>query len=373
MTNKNFWENFILAAIVLVIVQTFLDDFAVYMHWSVGTRNILLVSAFVFDFIFSAEFTVRTVLAGKKGSVTRYWLYERGWVDFLSSIPLLLLNSGPALLLLLIGGAEEGALAIGVLNVLKVVKAIRVTRILRLIRIIKIFGKIQNAESPMAQHHTSTISTTAVFTIICVLMAFSLFTTTPHEEKIRAMEKEYASLVDSAITLSKAAGKPERFVLKEVFSGDRDVIRIERNGKTLLANIKKKEFKNYYDIHDYHTMNASGLGVVLSLVDINRHVAYNNLLHFFIIVVTVLSFMIIYTRHFAQTISDLIHVMNQGFRKKSYNLQVKIRDEYKDEEIFKLAKFYNDAYLPSKIAKLQRDEMKKTSGISMDFLKGFKG
>ena len=97
-----------------------------------------------------------------------------------------------------------------------------------------------------------------------------------------------------------------------------------------------------------------------------------NMLHFFIIIATVLSFMIIYTRHFAQTISDIIHVMNQGFRKRSYNLQVKIKEEFKEHEVFSLAGFYNDVYMPAKSRKLQKEEGKKSSNISMDFLKGFK-
>ncbi len=36
---------------------------------------------------------------------------------------------------------------------------------------------------------------------------------------------------------------------------------------------------------------------------------------FFIIVTVVLAFMFIYTKHFAQFVSDLVHIMNKGFRK----------------------------------------------------------
>ena len=82
--------------------------------------------------------------------------------------------------------------------------------------------------------------------------------------------------------------------------------------------------------------------------------------------------MLFYTRHFAQTISDIVHVMNKGFRKKDYNLQVKIREEYAQDEIYKLAKFYNDAYLPAKIKRTTEQDDKKASKISMDFLRGFK-
>ena len=372
MNSKTFWENFILVAIVLVIVQTFLDDLSMYMHWSVSARDVLLVSALAFDFIFSVEFTVRSILAKKKGSASRYWMFERGWVDFLSSIPLLLLNSGPAVIFLFLSGPDEGALSIGALNVLKVVKAIRVTRILRLIRIIKIFGKIHNAESPMAQHHTSVIATTSVFTMICVLMAFSLLTTTPHQMKIKEIESRYKSEIKNVQALREDTRKSYKYIINKLFKNDAGILKVICEDNAVLSNIDDKTFNQYYNIHDYVIIANSGISIYASLIEINKEDSYVNLVHFFIIITTVICFMIIYTRHFAQNISDVIHIMNQGFRMRSYNLLVKIREEFKEHEVFTLAKFYNDIYMPAKTRKLQKEEGKKTSNISMDFLKDFK-
>ena len=68
----------------------------------------------------------------------------------------------------------------------------------------------------------------------------------------------------------------------------------------------------------------------------------------------------------------MLHIMNKGFRKKDYNLQIKIRDEYNKQEVFRLARFYNDAYLPAKLKRLQSQEENKSSGISMKDLLNFK-
>ena len=59
-------------------------------------------------------------------------------------------------------------------------------------------------------------------------------------------------------------------------------------------------------------------------------------------------FLVYYSPHFAITVSDPIHVMRRGFEEPSYNLEVRVPDQYIDDDIFKLAKLYNEVYLPMK-------------------------
>ena len=81
--------------------------------------------------------------------------------------------------------------------------------------------------------------------------------------------------------------------------------------------------------------------------------------------------MVIYTKHFVQTVSDVIHVLKRGYKEKDYNLQVKIREPYKDDEIYQLAEDYNDNFLPKKIKMQKEEKEKKSSVISMDDLMDF--
>ena len=368
---KNFWENFIIIAIILVIIQTFLDEYSRYAHWSIFARNILLFAGLFFDIVFSTEFIVRSIAGLRNKKMVRYWIYERGWVDFLSSLPLLILNSGPSVYLLLSGHMQEGVSAIGIVNVLKVVKAIRITRILRLVRIIKIFGKIQNTESPMAQHHVSTISTTAVFTVIITLMAFSVITS-PVDKKLSQRSGHYEKQIDSVMFFENNSRLNQESIINKIFEDDKNLLKLQYENNTVLSNIEDSVFRDYYNHEDYGFIKYKGFTAYYSVTDINREHAFWSLQNFFIIIFIVLAFMLVYTRHFAQNISDLIHVMNKGFRKKDYNLQVKIREEYGQDEIYRLARFYNDAYLPAKLKRSAQQEDDKTSKISMDFLKDFK-
>ena len=63
---KKILETFILSAIILFVIQTFLDEYSRYAHWGRSWRNILLVTGFSFDLIFSIEFTVRSVFSRKE-------------------------------------------------------------------------------------------------------------------------------------------------------------------------------------------------------------------------------------------------------------------------------------------------------------------
>ncbi|MBN2042118.1 MAG: hypothetical protein JW864_18935 [Spirochaetes bacterium] len=46
---KKFRENFIITAVIPVIIQTFLDEYSRYTHWSILTGNILLFAVLFFD------------------------------------------------------------------------------------------------------------------------------------------------------------------------------------------------------------------------------------------------------------------------------------------------------------------------------------
>jgi len=368
---RHVFENFIIITIILVIVQTFLDELSRYAHWTIDSRNTLMITGFLFDFVFSVEFTLRTFWAKHEKGIIHYWRYERGWIDFLSSIPLLLLDSGPSVYLLLFGHIHQSPSALEVINVFKVIKAIRVTRILRLIRIIKIFGKIHNAESKMAQHHTSEISTIAVFTIICVLLGFSVFNIRSGFNLTELRNDQYKISVESAERIAHNIDKPIREIVHDFYEKDPNILFIYEGETLTHYNIEPETFFNYYDSDDYSVIKTDGISLYVSHIDITKQIALDHIQSLCIIIFIVLAFMILYTRHFVQNISDVIHVMDKGFRKTDYNLQVKIKDEYREHEVFDLAVFYNDRYLPAKIRRIEKMRENKKSGLSMNDLLNF--
>jgi hypothetical protein len=371
-TVRKIFEGFIIGAILLVIVQTFLDEYSRFDHWNVKARNILIVSGFLFDLIFSIEFTLRTIWARRGRHTLQYWIHERGWIDFLSSFPLIILDSGPSVYLLFFAHLHQETSALEVINILKVIKAIRVTRILRLIRIIKIFGKIHNAESKMAQHHTAEISTTAVFTIILVLLGFSIYNVTSGMSLTDERVNHYKEEMSFVSALSTRTGIPPRELALDLFAKDGTVLMAYQGEDLFHSRLEPEAFAANYDSEDFSIVKEGRFTLYISHIDINRKIALDHIQSFVIIVAIVLAFMLIYTRHFVQNISDVLHVMDKGFRKKDYNLQVHVKEEYKNHEVFQLARFYNDNYLPAKSRRLQKMEKEapKTS-ISMKDVLGF--
>lgn len=369
---KQIFENIILAAIILVIIQTFLDEYSRYINLSVFFRHSLLFTGLVFDLIFSIEFILRSIWAKKEKQLKMYLFYRRGWIDFLASLPLLFLNSGPMVWFYMKGDLAQAGTAIGVLNILKVVKAIRVTRILRLIRVLKIFGKIHNAESKMAQHHTQTIATTGVFTIIILLMFLSFFKFNKADVLVENRKSHYIRTVENIQDLSKTIDMPVRQLALKMLSKDNNLLKFNHKDRLIyFSNISDNEFNKYYDFENYITIKKHGYMLYVSIVDINKMIAGVNLQNFLIIVGLILSFMLIYTRHFVQTISDIVHIIKRGLKEKDYNLQVKIKEPFKEDEIFKLAEEYNENYLPLKSKIQQEEKAKKSTVLSMNDLLNF--
>lgn len=369
--NRKFWEGFILAAIILVLIQTFLDEYARYAGWSVQSRNMLLYAGFAFDLIFSIEFIVRGVAAARRGLFLSYVKYERGWVDFLSSFPLLFLYSGPSLYLLMAGDIHTGTASYALLNVLKVVKAIRITRILRLVRVVKIFGKIRNTESRMAQHHTAVAATTAVFTVAVVLMLWAGFAGLSAQSSMEKRRADYSRMLVELETLSSLNGLDFRETCENFLISDLHVMSIIYGNGKKFERLSGSEFRKYYDDEDFITVKGGLCSLVVSVRDLEGEIALHHMQSFFIIISLVAAFMLVYSRHFAQTVSDIAHILNAGFRKRDYNLMIKIREEYRDEELYRLAQFYNDAYLPAKLRKRSMEKERTGTPLSMDEMKNF--
>ncbi len=360
-------ENFIFLCIILVLVQTFLEDFSVVRSWSVDKRNILIISGFVFDLIFSIEFVVRSIANGVNRKFTDYFVNRRGWVDFLSSFPLLFLNSGPSLLIFLTGVNTVSLAGFGIMNALKVVKAIRVTRILRLIRIIKIFGKIHNTESAMAQHHTSVITTISVFSIILTLIMFSVLFVNPYSQIMNDKADHYKKIADTILETDQDTILTVKENARLHFKNQKDLLRVVYNEEDLIPYNEELAFE-YHNFEDILVVKHKNFEFHFSLLGIHAKTAFQQLQNFFIIIVLVLAFSFVYTRHFAQSISDVMHIVNKGLRKKEYNLQVKIDERYEDHAVYKIARFYNEAYLPAKIKKVNTKKE-----LSLKDMMNFKG
>jgi hypothetical protein len=343
----SFLETLVIAAILLVLVQTFLEDFAVLSGWSVEIRNKLLLAGFFFDLFFTIEFLTRLYYAIMDRRVGRYLSLERGWIDFLASVPLLMFNSGPFALTLLTGSGVALGLG-GILNLLKVIKAIRIARILRFLRIIKIFRKIKNVSSPMAQRHVASITAISVTVIVASLLFFTLFSSTAEIGGLDTAFSQQQKAV--AGHLADRTDSPSDFVLalNTLKDTQPNLLIVKFRGQTLFSRYSNNYYTQYFAPGDYSYLFSGELELFFDQLDYVSQLSRESILFFLIVVLVVLAYLLIYSPHFALTVTDPIHVMRRGLEEADYNLEVKVPGRYRHDDVFELAEQYNRKYLPLK-------------------------
>lgn len=361
---RNVLENVVMVAIVLVLVQSFLEDFAVLQDWSARTRIALVISGFLFDLFFSIEFLVRSYDAWRHHRWREYIRFERGWIDFMASIPLLILSSGPAVMAIAAGGVTVAGLG-RMLNVLKVVKAVRVARVLRLLRVIKIFRSIKNAESVMAQRHVAMVSTTAVTVVVFGLILFNAFgalTNTP------SLESELVGR-HRALTAFVASGgvQPTAAALQALAATNPALLVVQERGQTRFSALSNADYAHHYTISDYIYLEEGPFAFFFDVRVSHKTASRDNLMYFLVIVAVVVVFMFGYSPHFAMTVSDPIHIMRKGMEEPTYNLEIVIPERFEEDDVYRLAASYNEVYLPMKDRSADPGE---GSALSMDSFGG---
>ena len=361
---KKYLEGLVIVMIILVLIQTFLEDFAVVMGYGWDFRRILIYTGFIFDLFFTFEFLIRFYYALTDGRSGEYVFRQRGWIDFLASVPLLAFNSGPAMFALIAGGGAFTGVG-GFLNVLKVVKAIRIARILRLLRIAKIFKQIKNTDSPMAQRHVAKVSTLAISTFVLVVFCFTMvssFSSMPS-----AFDQAQTRFAGTMETLSSPG-----FATPSGIAGyakiDDSLLLVRKQGTTLYSRYTNDQYARLFGPGDYYYAERGDMRFFFDLREINILSSRDNLLYFFVVVALTLVFLLIYSPHFALTVTDPIHVMRKGLQEASYNLEVRTDGPFGSDDVYRLAEAYNDVYLPMK-HRMQSTETAGTSDLSMDDIK----
>ena len=341
---RRYLEGFVIVMILLVLIQTFLEDFAVVMGLGWDFRRVLIYSGFAFDLFFSLEFLIRLYYALLAGRGAYYFFKDRGWIDLLASVPLLAFNSGPALFALILGGGAFSSFG-GFLNILKVVKAIRIARILRLLRVAKIFKQIKNTDSQMAQRHIARISTLTIASFVFVVFVYTLlagFTTLP--SAFDQAEERFAAAVE---TLSNPSfDTPQR--IAEYAGVDQSLLLVKEGSETLYSRFDNLTYRRIFGPGDYYYQQRGEKAFFFDLRWVNILTARDNLLYFLVVVVLTVMFLFVYSPHFALTVSDPIHVMRRGMSEVSYNLEVKTDGPYRSDDVYRLAQVYNEVFLPMK-------------------------
>ena len=379
-------ENMTIVMIMLVLIQTFMEDFSVYADFPVKISNQIKLSAILFDLFFTIEFIVRQISSSSKKNGIHYFFYRNGWIDLLASIPLLLFISGPEFLSHVFKINLQSIGLINAFTTLKIIKAIRVARILRLLRILKIFGKIKNVQSVTAQRHISQISTIVVSSIIFFFIITSIIQESgllpSLHSKIINEEKKTNILLTNLYRLSENTNNND--LLANYSKEFNNIIQIKLNNKIKYKSesIDNKKYLYYKNlrtnnhgsdfIEEYKIyLPPDELSIIYWRDKYFKENALNNMMNFLMIIFILIIITLIYSRYFALTISDPVYVMRKGFEQKDYTYAVKLLKHFEDDDIFLLANDYNTRWLPAKIRKLSESGSKSESKLKLeDILKG---
>ncbi len=302
MTKKRiFWESVISIIIVIAIIEIFLEDISALNTWSNSARATLLIIGFILDLIFTIEFIIRSILSRKEKGFGHYFSREMGWIDFLSSIPLLLFNSGPIMLGMFFQGKLLALPFLGLLNILKVAKIIRIARMLRLLRMMKLFKHVKVTAGTDRLVQLSRIVSIGVFTIIVVLTVSTFFPKVfynmdnlidkKNERYINALQEWYYSIRKrnfSRINFIKTYLKEDKDVLFLYFMGTPVINNIGEGEKP------EKVIPEKYFYTDYRVINYLNFKMWYSIIDIIKINAGINLLIETIIVALVISYLVFY-------------------------------------------------------------------------------
>jgi len=298
---KNFWENFIAWTIILAIVEIFIEDFSRLGGWSISARKILILFGFLFDLIFTIEFTIRSFLAPKKKGWWNYFANEKGWVDFVSSIPLILFSSGPLVIGMFFNGSIRSLAFVGIFNILKITKILRIARMLRLLRIVKVFKQDDVEAAEQRNTHVTKAITITIVAITTTLILSPLFPKIFYtmDNGLKTKQMTYSSLLQNWKKSIQTRDSQAIAYYKMKVKEDKNILYLFQGSNTIVNKIGNTDIvdflKNHYFYTDYKTISSFGFKLYYTVQDIDQENARINLLIETIIVITILSLLIFYT------------------------------------------------------------------------------
>jgi hypothetical protein len=342
-----FLESLVIVVIVAALVHMVLEDVAVLASWATTARAAVTWAGLGFDLFFTIEFFTRLYLALSRGRTAAYLFKERGWIDFLASVPLLLFSSLPNALALLAGAGLVSGLG-SFLNVLKVIKAVRIARILRLLRVIKLFRGIRYARSPLVQRHIATITTISVTLIVASTLGGAALQSAgvlPGLEQpfLQGQELRAAALAAAGPGPSLAARAAAMAAL------DPTILLVRpAGGAVAWSRFDGETYARSFLPGDYAVISSNGIEIFTDERPRERALARESLVFFVAVLLVLSGYLFLYAPRFALGISDPLWVMRRGMSEPGYGLQVRIPPGSEDDDVFAVAALYNTVFLPLK-------------------------
>lgn len=322
------------AAIGLAVAQALLEDVSVLAAWPVAQRQAVRLAGFFLDLYFTSEFLARLGLALGEGRAGSYLGRERGWLDFLAGAPLLVLASGPWAVDLLFG---TGLVTAGLLA------AARIARALRLLRPARLAFGLRDGAPGMAARHASLLTFLGSALLALGLAAAAL--TAPLRP---GLERELGRRQElTAAGLQQAAARRAAWLPAAVRSAP-SLLVVREGRATLYSRHSDAVYDREFAAGDYRYLRAGDLELFFDIRPAVSEAAAQDLLFQLLVLLLLAGLFGFYAPHFARVVTDPLEVMRRGLTEDGFNLQVRVPEDRREEEVFRLAREYNEHWLPLK-------------------------
>jgi hypothetical protein len=317
------------AAIGLAVAQALLEDVSVLAAWPAAVRQAVRLAGFLLDLYFTSEFLARLGMALSERRAGDYLGQGRGWLDFLAGAPPLMLASGP--------WAADALFAAG-LSTAGLLAAARTVRAFRLLRPARLGPGLGDRSPRMATHHASLLALLGSAVLALGLAALAL--SGPHRpgterELGRRQEVTSAALAQGAPLAALARGDPSLLLV--------------RQGQTMLfSRHPDAVYEREFAMGDYRYLRSGSLELFFDARPAASEAAAQDLLFQLLVLLLLAALFFFYAPRFARLVSDPLEVMRRGLAEDAFNRQVLVPEDRREEEVFRLAREYNERFLPLK-------------------------
>jgi hypothetical protein len=317
------------AAIGLAVAQALLEDVSVLAAWPAAVRQAVRLAGFFLDLYFTSEFLARLGLALSERRAGDYLGRERGWLDFLAGAPPLMLLSGPwaADLLFSAGLSTAGLLA-----------AARTVRAFRLLRPARLVLGLGDRSPGMAAHQASRLALLGSAVLVLGLAALaSSGPCRPGTERELGRRQEMA-----------AARLQEGASLEALVRADPSLLVVRQGQAVLFSRHPDAVYEREFSLGDYRYLRSGGLELFFDSRPAAAEAAAQDLLFQLLVLLLLAVLFFFYAPRFARVVSDPLEVMRRGLAEDGFNRQVLVPEDRREEEVFRLAREYNERFLPLK-------------------------
>jgi hypothetical protein len=134
----------------------------------------------------------------------------------------------------------------------------------------------------------------------------------------------------------------------ELGSADPSLLVVREGLTTLYSRQADAVYERDFDLGDYRYLRAGDLELFFDTRPAAAEAAAQDLLFQLLTLVLLAVLFGFYAPHFIRVVTDPLEVMRRGLAEDGFNRQVRLPEDRAEEEVFRLAREYNERWLPLK-------------------------